>query len=158
MLSASAPPTTTKRRARRLRQLRLRLTCPLMTPAPLCSIQRGGVAANSGKDLVKWSWPPQPRGFLNKPVTTTLKAGTRIDRYGHEGGTFVSPAGTPFSQRALRPKSANAPPTTYEVTGDLDVQGGIAASWFGYPGAGVQYELPNSVADLISRGLLKPVG
>lgn len=44
-----------------------------------------------------------------------------------------------------------------EVVGDLEVRGGIAAPGFGQPGGGV-HELPNSVADLISRGILKPVG
>lgn len=65
-------------------------------------------------------------------------------------------AQTPFRQRS--PESANAPYRQYEVVGDLEVRGDIAAPWFGQPGGGVQYELPSSVGDLISRGILKPVG
>ncbi|MGQ0463912.1 MAG: TNT domain-containing protein [Sporichthyaceae bacterium] len=87
-----------------------------------------------------------------------MKAGTRIDRYGREGGTFVSPEGTPFPQRSLPADSEKLPRSVYEVTGDLDVQGGITAPWFGQPGGGVQYDLPSTVGDLVSRGLLKRIG
>ncbi len=94
---------------------------------------------------------------MHDPVPTTLKPGTIVDRYGREGGSFVSPKGTPFGQRSLPPDSASAPYRQYEVVGDLEVRGGITAPWFGQSGGGIQYELPGSVADLISRGILKPV-
>lgn len=124
---------------------------PVLNPRP------GYTAGNTGKAIERWSWPPN-RGFLHDPVPTTLKPGTRIDRYGREGGTYVSPEGTPFAQRALPPKQPNTPYRVYEVVAELEVRGGITAPWFGQPGGGIQYELPGSVGDLISRGILKSVG
>ncbi|KAK4106987.1 hypothetical protein N656DRAFT_785796 [Canariomyces notabilis] len=35
----------------------------------------------------------------------TLPVDTLLDRFGSEGGTFVSPAGAPYSQRALPPSN-----------------------------------------------------
>ena len=60
--------------------------------------------------------------------------------------------GRSFPQAELRSDSDRY------VVGDLEVRGGITAPWFGQPGGGVQYVLPSSVADLVSRGILKPVG
>jgi RHS repeat-associated protein len=116
-----------------------------------------GESSAVGNALERWSWPPN-RGFLGDPVQTTLKVGTRIDRYGYPGGTFVSPAGTPFPERALLPSTINSPYNLYEVTQPLEVRAGTVASWFGYGGGGIQYELPQSVADLIEQGFLKRVG
>jgi len=39
---------------------------------------------------IKW---PKNDGFAGTSENITLKPGTRIDRYGYEGGTFVSPEG-----------------------------------------------------------------
>ena len=39
-------------------------------------------------------WPPN-RGFDGNPTKVTLEPGTLIDRYGYDGGTFVSPKGIP---------------------------------------------------------------
>lgn len=95
---------------------------------------------------------------MGDPVQTTLKVGTRIDRYGYSGGTFVSSEGTPFAEWALLPTDINKPYNVYEVTQPLEARGGTVAAWFGYGGGGVQYELPQSVADLIDQGFLKRVG
>jgi hypothetical protein len=48
-------------------------------------------------------------------VETTLKPGTRIDRYGYDSGTFVSPEGTPYANRALEPGTETKPYNVYEV-------------------------------------------
>ena len=102
-----------------------------------------GVAAQQGVHARSSSDDPEA-GNDRRPLRT-------------RGGSFVSPKGTPFGQRSLPPDSASAPYRQYEVVGDLEVRGGITAPWFGQSGGGIQYELPGSVADLISRGILKPV-
>ncbi|WP_124949928.1 glycohydrolase toxin TNT-related protein [Sulfuriferula thiophila] len=99
-------------------------------------------------------YPPN-RGFSGKPETVTLPSGTLLDRYGSPNGTFASPAGTPFSARSLPESSANAPLTTYQVVEPIEVQAGTAAPWFGQPGGGVQYELPNTIQQLLDSGQLK---
>jgi hypothetical protein len=68
-------------------------------------------------------WPSN-RGFAGEPVTQILQPGTRVDRYGYDGGTFVSPEGTPYSQRALAPGTEKKPYTLFEVMKPIAVQGG----------------------------------
>ena len=41
------------------------------------------------------------RGFDGEPVTTTLKPGAMVDRYGYDGGYFVSTKGTSYTESAL---------------------------------------------------------
>lgn len=43
----------------------------------------------------------------------------------------------------------------YSVVKPLEVLAGPIAPWFGQPGAGVQYELYQSVATLIEQGYLQ---
>lgn len=62
-----------------------------------------------------------------------------IDRYGGPGGKFLSPAGTPFEQRALAPHSELEPYHKYQVLKSFSVQAGEIAPWFDQPGGGTQY-------------------
>ena len=87
-------------------------------------------------------------------TTETLRPGTLIDRFGPRRGRFVSPAGTPFSQRGLPPETALESFETFEVLRALDVEGSIAAPAFG-GGLGVQFRLPASVQELIDAGFLR---
>lgn len=102
-------------------------------------------------------WPPN-RGFDGPPRNETLQPGTRIDRYGSESGRYTSPEGTPFDQRALPPNYQNTQPySSYEVVRPLPAEAGPAAPWFGQPGGGTQYLLPDSVGNLIDQGYLRRV-
>jgi len=59
----------------------------------------------SGFSKFAWSkeWPPV-YGFLDgKASSYILSPGTVIDRYGSPFGTFVSPVGTRYRSRALKP-------------------------------------------------------
>ena len=102
-------------------------------------------------------WPPN-HGFQGTPITEELSVGMRIDRYGYEGGTFLSPEGTPDSMRSLAPGTTAKPYNVYEVTRPIEVQSGKAAPWFGQIGQGTQYEFPMSVTDAIAKGYLRRVG
>lgn len=103
-----------------------------------------------------WAQAPD-NGFLGGWSTTeTLQPGSVIDRYGAETGRFFSPEGTSFEARSL--PTGSGPLNGYEVLKPFDVQGGIAAPAFGQPGLGVQYMAPQTVADLIEGGFIKPVG
>ncbi len=101
-------------------------------------------------------WPPN-RGFIGTPTATTLQPGALVDRFGAPSGTFVSPAGTPFTLRGLPPQAASGPFNTYRVLQPLEVQTGLAQPWFGQLGYGVQHELPASVEDLLGSGALERV-
>ena len=102
-------------------------------------------------------WPPN-RGFAGDPVSKPLPVGARVDRYGYEGGTFLSPEGTPVEARSLAPGTTSKPYNVYEVEQPITVQSGEAAPWFGQPGGGTQYELPMPVSDAVAQGYLKRVG
>ena len=69
----------------------------------------------------------------------TLDNGVLIDRYGNPGGTFVSPEGIPYEQRALALHSDEAPYHKYEILIPFDVEAGKIAPWFDRPGGGTQY-------------------
>nr|WP_230947547.1 TNT domain-containing protein [Burkholderia territorii] len=100
-------------------------------------------------------WPPN-NGSLGPEKIVTLQPGTKVDRYGYEGGTYVSPAGTPYGARALPPGSNEKPYNVYEVAKPIEnVAEGRIAPWFGELGLGTQYKLPKSVGDLVASGHLK---
>ncbi|GAB1318723.1 hypothetical protein MFIFM68171_08933 [Madurella fahalii] len=123
-----------------------------------------------------WNYPPQS-GFTlvqdgegggedGTPIqgNVTLPVDTLLDRFGSEFGTFVSPAGAPYAQRALPPSNLVAGQgedastynyKVYSVVQELVVLAGPIAPWFGQPGAGVQYMLYDSVANLIEQGYLR---
>ena len=99
-------------------------------------------------------WPPN-NGFMHAPESKTLEAGTVIDRYGSPRGGYLSPEGTPFSERALAPSQQSAKPTRYRVVKPFDVDAGPTASWFDQPGGATQYRLKDaSVQDLLDEGYL----
>ena len=118
--------------------------------------KRAGGATGSG-EAEPIVWPPN-RGFAGDPVSKPLPVGTRVDRYGYEGGTFLSPEGTPVEARSLAPGTTSKPYNVYEVEQPITVQSGEAAPWFGQPGGGTQYELPMPVSDAVAQGYLKRVG
>lgn len=53
---------------------------------------------NQATGDIRW---PIDDGFAEYPETITLQSGTIIDRYGSDYGTFTSPQGTPYANRAL---------------------------------------------------------
>ncbi|WP_376753306.1 glycohydrolase toxin TNT-related protein [Enterobacter soli] len=99
-------------------------------------------------------WPPN-RGVLGESSEFTLLPGTRIDRYGSEYGTFLSPEGTPYRARSLKPGTDGKTYSVYEVMEPITVDAGEVAPWFGYEGGGTQYELRNRAIDLINNGSLE---
>ena len=122
---------------------------------PSRSVNATEAAGPAGALERQWAQAPYD-GFLgNYRAAESLQPGTIIDRYGGETGRFFSPAGTSFEARAL--PAGSGPLNTYEVLKPLDVQAGIVAPAFGQPGLGIQYMAPQTVADLIEGGFIKPV-
>jgi hypothetical protein len=98
----------------------------LPTHLPLGSLldiydQFGGLCP--GQFLAKWfnstsgyyNYPPVDGFQLNTasaPIegTITFPVGFLMDRFGSEYGSFVSPAGAPYMQRALPPSNLDTPP------------------------------------------------
>jgi hypothetical protein len=88
-------------------------------------------------DKATISWPPND-GCAGKPHTETLAAGTLIDRFGSEGGSFFSPQGEGFAARAVPYECRQKDYRVYRVVKPLSVRTCKAAPWFGDPGGAVQ--------------------
>ena len=94
-----------------------------------------------------------------RPISKSIPVGMRLDRYGPDSGNFLSPAGTPYEQRSLKPDTNRDDHTVYEVIKALPVVSGQTAAWFGQPGGGVRYftEGIGNVAYLLAQKCLKEV-
>ncbi|MCE1114313.1 MULTISPECIES: glycohydrolase toxin TNT-related protein [Pseudomonas] len=105
-----------------------------------------------------WDWPKE-LGFSGDPIKITLPVGTKLDRYGGLQGSFLSPQGVPFEQRALAPGSKAEKYYQCEVLKPLPVVQGKIAPAFGQPGGGTQI-LPDlserfNVERLVKEGYLR---
>jgi len=115
---------------------------------------------------------PSQNGFqlntASQPIdgNQTLAVGMRLDRFGSEYGSFLSPAGAPYNQRALPPSNLDTPTSdpsypynyhVYEVVKEFVVLSGPIADWFGQPGQGTQYQTYSNIMTLISGGYLTRV-
>lgn len=114
----------------------------------------GDTAWVDGKGNTIW---PSNDGFLGPRTPETLQPGTIVDRYGYDGGSYVSPANTPYTNRALAPGTNTKPYSKFIVKKPIDVQSGKIAPWFGEKGGGIQYFLPETVKALLDGGYLERV-
>jgi hypothetical protein len=94
-------------------------------------------------------------GFDGDPTKVILQPSTKIDRYGYDGGTFVSPEGIPYSARSLAPGTELKPYNVYEVMKPINALEGKIAPWFDEIGGGIQYKLDHSIKDLLDGGYIK---
>lgn len=101
-------------------------------------------------------WPIN-MGFSGRVENSYLRPGQIVDRYGREGGYFVSPSGTPFGQRSLPSEALSAPYSQYRILRPIHVRAGSIAPAFGQMGGGTQYILPLRVRTLIDRGYMERV-
>jgi hypothetical protein len=99
-----------------------------------------------------WIYPPQNGYQLRGDGTPivwrkTLRVGRELDRFGSEYGGFLSPAGTPYPERAIPPSNLAGTPAEgcnyhrYRVAKAFDVAAGPIAAWFEQRGDGWQYQL-----------------
>ncbi|MED1714504.1 glycohydrolase toxin TNT-related protein [Bacillus paralicheniformis] len=108
------------------------------------------------------NWPPN-NGFDGEPVKMKLQKGMLIDRFGGPGGSFFSPEGIPYEQRALALHSDEVDYYVYEVIRPLEVDGGKIAPWFDRLGGGTQYIKYHengeaySINELIDEGYIREV-
>lgn len=121
-----------------------------------------------------WDWPPHDGAVPGSEITQPLDGTTRLDldRIGGPNGTYFSPDGTPFGQRALPPDRLNFQRTTYEIndanplvqSGRFTVERSDIAPWFGQPGGGVQYRFFSPTGkeltqgDLLGLGIIRTAG
>ncbi|WP_318656846.1 DUF637 domain-containing protein, partial [Pseudomonas capsici] len=100
-------------------------------------------------------WPPNSGGY-SPVLNVTLDVGMQVDRFGYPGGNYISPLGASFGERAL-PSSyeATKPYFQYEVIQPIPgVTQAKVLPWFGQPGMGTQFQLPNSIQWYLDNGFL----
>ncbi|MHA3020026.1 glycohydrolase toxin TNT-related protein [Mycobacterium sp. BMJ-28] len=116
------------------------------------------------------SLPSKPYAIQGTVIPNAeLPQGATLDRFGYPGGSWVSPEGVPFAERALPPGSSEKPYFTYEVNNQVGLPPGWrieqsqAAPWFHQPGGGTQYRILDdagnngSVEELVRWGYLREV-
>ncbi|WP_442945451.1 TNT domain-containing protein [Oceanirhabdus sp. W0125-5] len=103
---------------------------------------------------IKW---PANDGFEGVAKQIQLQPGTRIDRYGFESGTFVSPEGISYGQRSLAPGTDAKPYHVYEIIKPVEGLSGKIAPWFDEVGGGIQHKLTMSIQELLDGGYIKEV-
>ncbi|BBX26214.1 hypothetical protein GCM10009632_43920 [Mycolicibacterium alvei] len=114
------------------------------------------------------SLPSKPYAIPGTVIDNAeIPQGTVVDRFGYPGGSWMSPDGVPFAERALPPGSAEKPYYQYVVDDPTALPPGWhieqsqAAPWFHQPGGGTQYRIvapegdEASVETLVDWGFLK---
>lgn len=109
---------------------------------------------NQSTGEVRW---PNNDGFDEAPRNIILQPGDRVDRYGSDYGTFLSPVGVPYEQRSLAPGTELKPYSVFEVMKPIEVKSGKIATWFNQPGGGIQYIVPDIIDELIDKGFLRRI-
>ncbi|KUJ08231.1 uncharacterized protein LY89DRAFT_742071 [Mollisia scopiformis] len=96
----------------------------------------------------------------------TLPIDTLLDLFGSEYGSYMSPYGAPYMQRALPPSNLDTPASdpswpynyhVYKVEKSFNCLAGLIALWFGQLGQGVHYYMSTNVLGLIVGGYLSRV-
>ncbi|MFZ4835193.1 glycohydrolase toxin TNT-related protein [Rouxiella sp. Mn2063] len=114
---------------------------PAPAPGNLAGDEEAGVWSQYDKyrkDQYNWNWP-EKLGFAEEPIKTILPVGTRLDRYGEPGGSFLAPKGTPYGERVLAPGAKAEKYYEHEVLKPLPVMQGKIAPAFGEPGGVFRY-------------------
>lgn len=100
------------------------------------------------------NWPAND-GCAAAPVTVTLPAGMVVDRFGSEGGNFLSTPDQGFGARAMPYVCQRMAYTVYRVKQPVTAQACPAAAWFGEPGGAPQFKTAENVAALLRDGVLE---
>lgn len=100
-------------------------------------------------------WYPPNDGATGPPELTTIDPPAKLDRVGEETGSYLSPAGASFEERALPERK---PLKNYTVTAPVTVEKAIIAPWFGQPGGGTQYRMcrPDPEPDPLTGEMKRP--
>ncbi|MES2917889.1 MAG: hemagglutinin repeat-containing protein [Pseudomonadota bacterium] len=118
---------------------------------------RKDYSAKTGGD---WDWPrvaPNDGAVPGTEEVVILKPGTLIDRYGKNSGTYASPFGTPYEERALAPGTQAEPYRVYEVVEEVSAIKAVVLPAFDQKGLGEQLKLQDSIKRLEDMGLIREV-
>lgn len=101
-------------------------------------------------DQYREGWPPPGKEGVNRRWET-LQPGATIDRFGGEHGSWLSPTGTPYPDRAITEDSYEKGYFVYEVARPFNTMTSTITEAQGYPGGGIQHDIrPLKVSDLLN--------
>lgn len=89
-------------------------------------------------------YPPND-GAQGHIVKMTLCQGTVVNRYGYYKGRYFAKEGESFQHRSLPRNTDLSQYHRFVVKKPVHVELAIIAPWFGEPGGGVQYKIPDEV-------------
>ncbi len=113
------------------------------------------LSSKYGADNVVWDWPKNKGFVYGADEIGPMQSNQLIGRLGNERGTFVSTLDAAPDTLSLRPGTDTSNLNVYRIVKEIPgARIGPAAPAFDMPGYGMQYELPNSVADLLKSGHL----
>lgn len=111
---------------------------------------------DAAKNQPKVDWP-QNDGCVANPVDEILPAGTLIDRFGLQTGSYFSPRGASFKSRATPYICKSMDYRVYKVTTNLTVHTCRAAAWFGLIGGAKQYKTDEPAQALADKHIIAEV-
>ena len=95
-----------------------------------------------------------PMSLYAERRLTVLPPGTELDRFGDQEGNTLYAARTRYPNRSLPPDFVHREYRVYRLHDPLRAVTGSAVPWFGQPGGGIVYLLPQSIRELLNRGIL----
>lgn len=101
-------------------------------------------------------WPPHD-GFAPATLAVIIQPGALLDRFGDGAGTFFSPQGTGYRERALPYVCRGYTYATYRVVQPLPALLGTTSPWFGDPGGALQVKTTPCANQLVAMGVLQVV-
>ena len=110
--------------------------------------------ASTKQATVNW---PKDNGCVANPVDETLPAGTLIDRFGLQTGSYFSPRGASFRSRATPYICKMMDYRVYKVMTDLAVHTCKAAGWFGLIGGAKQYKTDDNAQALVDNHIVEDI-
>ena len=119
-------------------------------------VLRADLPAGSETSPGHVAWPPND-GFAPATLPVVVQPGALLDRFGDGAGTFFSPKGTGYRERALPYVCQGYAYATYRLAKPLPALLGTAVPWFGEPGGAVQVKATACVNQLLAAGVLQPV-
>lgn len=118
-------------------------------------------AFDTGYGSINWNKHAPNGGVVDGSILPdqTIPKGTIITRYGDGSGTYVSPEGTTFAERALPYTENPMALHKYKVLKPIkNVTVSEVAPAFDQPGGGIQYQLPDNIYNLMfEKGALVEV-
>lgn len=120
---------------------------------PVTNLERELQMDGSGN----WKWPPNNGAVPGTETTATLKPGYLFDRFGQPTGTYGSPLGTTYGERALMPGTFSKNYYVFEVIKELNVEKSLVMPWFGQAGGGVQFRFNAPLQKLLDDKIIRQV-